>query len=373
MTLMNGLRILDLSQYVLGHYATHIMAEQGAEVIKIVQPPRPGLSGMRTSYEREFIINRNKKSLGLNLKTEAGREVFYHLVKTADVVFEGFRPGVVKRLGVDYETLKAINPGIVYASLSGYGQHGTYKDLVGHDLNYVAISGIMSMLPGMPPLNLLADIAGGSLFSIIGILMALLSRERTGAGQYVDIAMLDGLISMASWFTRVTDLEVAEHKGTPYYNMYQTKDDKYITIGCIEPHFWENLCRAINREDLIPHQLDESRRAEMIGILQEIFLTRTRDEWFDYLIDKDLCVAPVLTLNETFANDHVISRGMIMDVKHPDLGKDKQPGPALKFSNATPQNWQPAPRPGENTDQILVGLDYTPDEIKRLRQIGAVS
>jgi len=373
MMLMEDTKILDLSQYVLGHYATQIMAEQGAEIIKIEQPPRPGLSGMRTSYEREFINNSNKVSLGLNLKTSEGREIFYRLTETAVVVFEGFRPGVVKRLGIDYETLRKLNPTIVYASLSGYGQNGAYRDLVGHDINYVAVSGILSMLPGMPPLNLLADIAGGSLFSVIGILMALLSRERTGVGQYVDIAMLDGVISMASWFTRITEQEIAEYNGTPYCNMYKTKDNKYITIGCIEPHFWENLCRAVNREDLIPYQLDESRRDEIIGILQDIFRTRTRYEWFDYLIDKDLCVAPVLTPNEMFSNKHVISRGMAIDVENSALGRDKQTGPALKFSNANPQTWQPAPRRGENTNDILTGLNYTTEEIERLHQIGAVS
>ena len=373
MMLLEGIKILDLSQYVLGHYATQILAEQGAEVIRIGQPPRPGFTGERTSFEREFLNNRNKKSMGLNLKVEEGCEVFYRLAKTADVVFEGFRPGVVKRLGVDYETLCKINPKIVYASLSGYGQDGPYRDLVGHDVNYIAMSGLMSLLPGMPSLNLIGDIAGGSLFSVIGILMALLSRERTGTGQYVDVAMLDGVVSMASWFTRVTKQEIAEYSGNPYYNMYRTKDNKYITIGCIEPHFWENLCRAVGRDDLIPHQLDDSRWDEMNGILRDVFRTRTRDEWFDYLKDKELCVAPVLTMEEMFANEQVVSRGMAMDIKHPGLGKDKQVGPALKFSNATPQTWQPPPRPGENSDEILSTLGYTSEEIDRLRQTGAVS
>ncbi len=371
--LLEGTRILDLSQYVLGHYATQILAEQGAEVIRVEQPPRPGLTGKRTSYEREFANNRNKKSLGLNLKTPEGREVFYKLARTADVVFEGFRPGVVKRLCVDYDTIKTMNPRIVYASLSGYGQTGAYRDLVGHDINYLAVSGVLSMLPGMPPLNLLGDMAGGSLFSVVGILMALLARERTGRGQYVDVAMFDGVLSMASWLTRITPQEVDEYQGNVYYNMFQTKDKKSLTIGCIEPHFWENLCRALGHDQFIPYQHDPTRRDEILAAFRKTFSTRTRDEWFEYLKTKDICVGPVLTLDEALTNEHVLSRGMVIEIKDPVEGEHKQIAPALKFSEASPQPWKCPPRPGENTLEIMAALGYTREEIDRLRKTSVVS
>jgi len=350
-----------------------ILGELGAEIIKVEQPPRPGLMGKRTSFEREFLVNRNKKSIGLNLKKDEGREVFYRLTRKADVIFEGFRPGVVKRLGVDYETVRKVNPRIVYCSLSGYGQYGPYRDLVGHDINYVAMGGILSLLEGMPPLNLVGDLAGGSLFSVIGILAALLGCERTGVGQYIDVAILDGVISLASWLTRMSEEELMEYKGTPYYNMYKTKDNKYISIGCIEPHFWENLCRALNRDDLISHQHDENKRTEIFSIFQEIFRTKSRDEWLELLRQRDVCVAPVYTLEEMFSDAHVIRRGMVMDVEHPALGSVKQIGPAIKFSNAPAQIWRSPPKPGEHTDEILTELGYTGDEVSQLRQIGAVS
>ncbi|MBI2869560.1 MAG: CoA transferase [Chloroflexi bacterium] len=374
MMLLEGIRILDLSQYVLGQYATQIMAEQGADVIRIEQPPRPNMTGQRTNYFREFQNNRNKRSIGVNLKSPEGREVFYRLAKQADVIFEGFRPGVVKRLQVDYDTIRRINPRIVYASLSGYGQDGPYRNLVGHDINYLGVTGFLSLLNDpMPPVNMVGDMAGGSLFSVIGILMALLGRERSGVGQYVDIAMVDGVISMNNWFIRMTDQERDEYRGNPYYYVYPTKDDKHITIGCIEPQFWENLCRALGHEEYIPHQLDMSKRAEIKGAFLKVFRTRTRDEWFELLKQKDICAAPVYSFEEMYKDPQVVSRGMVMDVNDPSAGPAKQLGPGLKFSNAAPREWRAPPRPGENTAAVLTEAGFSPDEISSLRQTGAVS
>lgn len=271
---LQGIRVLDLSVYPPGDLCTMMLSDFGADVIKVEAPTR---SGRRTADEalsrpdvdEEILaayygLNRNKRSIILNLKTEEGLKIFYRFAEGADVIFEGFRPGVVKRLKVDYEELKKRNHSLIYCSLSGYGQDGPYKDLPGHDINYMSTAGILALNgrqgdKPIIPLNLVADFAGGSLCGVIGILLALFAREKTGEGQYVDVSMTDGAVSLMA-------LEAAEYFRTgivpsrgslsvyhsPYYDIYETKDQKLISIGAIEPQFWERLCHVIGRDDLIP-------------------------------------------------------------------------------------------------------------------------
>lgn len=269
-TPMEGIRILELTRVGPGAFCTRLLADMGAEVIKIDSPPDPkrGLPGNeREQRIRRQGLDRNKKSIVLDLKQRSSQEVFHKLAATADVVVEGFRPGIAQRLWVDYDTIHAINPRIIYCSLSGYGQTGPYKDLPGHDINYMAMAGALGMIgtrggPPVEPLNLIADLSSASLHGVIGILTALMARQHTGRGQQVDVSYVYGVVSIMSGSSALYSYildgdgpkrgESSSAGSYPYYSVYQTKDGKWFTIGCIEHHFWENFCRVIGREDLHP-------------------------------------------------------------------------------------------------------------------------
>jgi crotonobetainyl-CoA:carnitine CoA-transferase CaiB-like acyl-CoA transferase len=372
-----------------------ILADMGAEVIKVEQPAssrRGPLSGQGAGPEGENAhifssIDRNKKSIALNLKSEDGKTVFYKMVEGADVVIESNRPLVAKRLGVDYETVSRINPRIIYCSITGYGQDGPYRDMPGHDINYLALSGVLGILNGGgsgPPIVSgikLADVGGGGLQATIGILLALRARETTGKGQYVDIAMADGILSWlllpsAMYFSdgKLPEPGAIAMDGTrPGFNVYETKDGGYISLGLREPKLFENLCRAIGREDLVSEQNAPSpRREEVIAELQKIFLTRARDEWFQILKDNDVSVSPVNKLDETLSDPHFRHRKMIVELDHPDVGKVKQLGIAIKLSETPGRIERFAPDLGENSDEVLRELGYSEEEVERLRKTGAI-
>jgi crotonobetainyl-CoA:carnitine CoA-transferase CaiB-like acyl-CoA transferase len=335
-------------------------------------------------------LNRNKRSMALNLKSDKGREVFHKLAQTADVVVEGFRPGVMKRLEIDYEKIKVINPRIVYCSLSGYGQDGPYSNFSGHDINYISIAGALNILgapdrPPAVPLNLLADFAGASLHGVIGILTALIARDKTGKGQQVDIAYTDGAMSLMTWFfssyfaggCKFDRGETWLHGTYPYYGVYEAKDGKYISIGCVEPWFWENLCRALGKEEYIPycispehflHKPEGEKWQEISSYLKKVFLTRTQDDWFEFLTAKDVPVGKVYSFDEVFNDPQVLHRKMVLEIDHPALGKVKQPGIAVKLSDTPGKVRSLAPITGENTEEILRQLGYNKRQIGKLRQ-----
>ena len=390
---LEGIKVLDLSQRAPGPLCTMILADFGAEVVKIEAPQEAGISRAWSDLDlplRERVHNplhRNKKSMSLNLRLDEGKEIFYKLSKKADVILEGFRPGVVKRLGIDYETINKLNPQLVYCSLSGYGQDGPYHDLPGHDINYISIAGALGMIGNNPdgppaiPLNLVADFAGGSLHAVIGILLALMARQKIGQGQYVDIAMIDGVISLLGFSSydyfcsgripqRGGDMV---NGGFPCYNVYQTKDGGYISIGCIEVHFWENLCRALEREDFIPYQWPEEggKREEIFSFLRKTFLTKTRDEWFGLLKDS-IPTGKVYSMDEAFTDPQVLHRKMVAEIDHPKTGKVKQIGVGIKLSQTPGQIRSLAPSPGEHNDEILLSLGYTEKDIKTLRSKKAI-
>jgi len=400
MLALEDIKILDLAHLVPGSLCTMILSDLGADVIKIEAPPEVGgrgaglgLSPRGEEGRRQAAfdaLNRNKKSVGLNLRSEKGRQIFYQLAQTADVIVEGFRPGVVKRLGVDYEAIKAINSRVVYCSLSGYGQDGPYSSFSGHDVNYISIAGALDLIGttgGSPviPLNLLADFAGASLHGVMGILAALVARGKTGVGQYVDIAYTDGVISLLSWFisnhfsngAMYKRGETWLHGAYPYYGAYEAKDGKYVSIGCVEPWFWENLCRALGKEEYIPycvapehfiHKPEDDKWEEISSYLKQVFLTKTRDEWFEFLSKKDVPVGKVHTLDEFSSDPQVLHRQMVIEMDHPTVGKVKQPGIAIKLSETPGKVRTFAPLFGEHTEEVLLQLSYTDTQISELRQ-----
>jgi crotonobetainyl-CoA:carnitine CoA-transferase CaiB-like acyl-CoA transferase len=402
MLALEGVKILDLSALVPGAFCTMLLGDLGADVLKVEAPRMNVLTGTSRAVPDEeqrraaayYALDRNKKSIVLNLKSDEGRAVFYRLCQDTDVVVEGFRPGVAGRLKVDYSTISELNPRIVYCSLSGYGQDGPYSTFPGHDINYIAMAGVLGLIgssqgPPVIPLNLIADFAGAALYGALGISVALVARGRTGRGQYVDIAYMDGAISLTSWFSSgyffdgsmLNRGESWLHGAYPYYGVYETKDGKYITIGCLEPHFWENLCRLLGKEEYIPygfalehtsHKAEGRKWKEIRSWLNQVFLTRTRDEWFELLIRNDVPVGRVNTPDEVFSDPQVLHRQMVVEVDHPALGRVKQVGVAPRLSETPGKVRSLSPLRGQHTDEILRELGYERAEIKRLRHEGVV-
>jgi len=383
---LDDIRILDLSRLAPGPFCTMLLGDLGADVL-LIEPPSDSKAGQGIGggADRHNALGRNKRSIVLNLRDEAARDVFYRLAETADVVLEGFRPGVVKRLGVDYETLSAKNPRLVYCSLSGYGQTGPYAGLVGHDINYISVGGALGMIgwPDSPPaipMNVIADFAGGGLHAAYAILAALHARERTGRGQYIDAAMSDGVLyllasSVSGYFATGRAPGRGTHAlngGLPQYGVYQCRDGGWISLGSLEPHFWANLCRAMGREDFIPHQYDAARRDEVAGHFRQQFATKDRDEWFQILQQTDICAAPVYSLDEALADPHNLARDMVVDVETPD-GAVKQVGVGTKLSDTPGAVRSPQPAPGQHTDDVLASLGLDAEKIAALRESGAVA
>jgi len=383
---LDGISVLDMAWQGPGTFCSTILGDLGAEVLKVYEahPERRG-GPLVFMYPDSPIFPgwRNCKTMGLNLKTREGLSIFRKLAKTADIIIEGFRPGTTKRLGVDYDTIKKINPRIVYASLTGYGQDGPYRDVVGHDINYISIGGLLGTTrasDGTPviPRTVLADFAAGGMAAVIGILAALTARDKSGKGQYVDVSMTDAIVGlmMPVLLPALLGETVSEQGETiatgeeqrPWYNVYKTKDGKYISVGSVEPWFYANLCRLLGREDFIEHQYAEGeKRDEILRYFKQTFLTKTRDEWLKILRQKDTCVAPVYSPEEVISDPHLIARGMIAKVPHPTMGQARQIGPIIKLSKSPfkARNW--AQRFGQHTDEILLGLGYKKARIKKLR------
>ncbi|MEX0799945.1 MAG: CaiB/BaiF CoA-transferase family protein [Dehalococcoidia bacterium] len=384
MLALEGVRILDMARLGPGPHCTQILADLGAEVIK-VEVPGEGegrRAGRIIRFPGDAAIRRNSRSIAINLKSDEGREVFRRLAATADVVMEGFRPGVVKRLGVDYETIRAVKPDVVYASLTGYGQDGPYAGYVGHDINYQGLTGLLGLTgaaagPPVIPGNAIADNAGGGMNAAIGILAALLVRERTGKGQHVDSAMVDGLMTMM--FLTIDDYlrtgDVPRRGETlltglyPWYNLYETADGKYVSVGAIEPWFFENLCRLLGHEEFLDHQYAEGeKREEMFAAFRDTFRTRTRDEWVAELMPAETCVGPVYSIDEVAKDPHLRHRGMIVEE-----GGRTQVGVMVKLSETPGTIRSPGPELGGDTDAILGELGYDTSAIERLRAAGSVA
>jgi alpha-methylacyl-CoA racemase len=392
MGVLDGIKILELARVPPAEMPAMILADMGAEVLKIdsPDPERPaGEDWVRRTIHS--FTNRNKRSMTLDMKTPDGQAIFRKLAATADVIVEGFRPGVMKRLGADYETLRASNPRLIYCSLSGFGQDGPYRDYPAHDMNYLSLAGVLGLIgeagskKPVIPLNLVADYAGASLHGALGIALALFARERTGRGQHVDVSYLDTTVSLLAATPNMRFFfsdGMAPRRGEgflggsyPYYAIYETRDDKLLTIGCTEPWLWANFCKAIGRPDLErfarkPDQFVRAANREEAAArdeIEKIIKTRDRDDWYERLVKADVCVGKVYDVEEMVHDPQINHRQMIVDVEHPTQGRVRQFGVAIKLSETPGSVRSAAPLSGEHTDVVLKDLGFAAADIAGLR------
>lgn len=387
-----GYKILDCSRLLPYQYCTLLLGDLGAEVLKIEEPGRGDYgrwADLNTPGKENLafvLANRNKKSMTLNLKKEAGKAIFKKLAGQYDVLFETFRPGTMEKLGLGYPAMKKINPRIIYCSGTGYGQTGPYRSKAGHDINYLSIAGILGVtgmhtgrpvIPGVP----FADMAGGGVFPALVIIAALLGREKTRRGQYIDVAMTD---VMASFNLVNIAAALAKSSGggsRPYslqgeslcYNTFKTKDGKFISIGNLEAKFWAEFCKAIDREDLIGKQYASYQDGEeTTESLKKVFASKTQLEWVELMKTVDHCFAPVNTPEDSLEDQHLVERGMITKMADPQRGETIQIGFPALFSEDLNYKRSPAPFLGEDTITTLQDLGYRAHEIEDLRKNGAI-
>jgi crotonobetainyl-CoA:carnitine CoA-transferase CaiB-like acyl-CoA transferase len=400
---LEGIRVLDTTRYLPGPFCTMWLGDMGADVIKIEETERrgveyasvfPDLFKNLDKDKKEDLINayqftnRNKRSICINLKSKEGKNIFYKLAKTADIVVVESRPGVSKRLGIDYETLRKVNIRLIQCEISTFGQTGPYHNLPSHDPNCLGLAGVLGfmrtsdrryVLPGVP----IGDLGGG-MQAVIGILLALQAREKTGRGQFVDISMYSGMLYwLAVRWGQIYFLRgIQEKPGERPSHVYQTKDAKHIVISPPEPWMWERLCRSLGLEEYIPYRekavmgpVTDPKCEEICSRLAEVFRTKTRDDWFQLLaFEADTCAAPVYeTLEEVFSDPQAQHLQMLVDVDHPSLGKVKQVGIPIKLSDTPGHIKMLPPKPGQHTEEILRQLGYDEPKIKALRNARVIA
>lgn len=388
--MLKGYVILDLSRLFPGPYCTMVLSDLGADVTKVEEPGRgdhmrayPPYYGTEGALYTQ--INRNKKSVALDLRKEKGREVFYRLVSRSDVVVESFRPDVKNRLGIGYEDLKKINDKIIYCSVSGFGQDGPYRDLPGHDLNLIGLAGLAGLYrkegeaPGIPTVPV-ADLGGGALVALSGILAALLAREKTGQGTFIDVAMFDGLFP---WLLEpLAALLGGGQDASPpsifsgkmaCYNIYPTADGRYLTVAAVEAWFWANLCRLTGREDYLSHQFTPEKQAGMREYFSEFFRQKPLADCLEELRAHGVCCGPLNNLEEAVADPQAVHRGLVLETEHPRYGRLNQLRMPLRFSNFSPAGVRlPAPRLGEHTREIMTSAGYSAEEISAMARDGFI-
>jgi alpha-methylacyl-CoA racemase len=386
---LDDLRVLDLSRYGVGLTATMVLGDMGADVIHVEAPRRPQggaratmhSPGPRTEREaRTYAPNRNKRSIVVDLKTQAGREIVLALAETADIVYEGFRPGVATRLGVDYETLRARNPRLIYCSVSGFGHEGPYAQRAGHDLTYLAVTGALLppgvTEPSLPPVQI-ADF-GAMLHSLVAVLTALHQRERTGSGAFVDAAILDGVLSMlTSQVSRqqtTNDVErtLADryYGPAPFYNLYRASDGGWIAIACTDPRSWRRLCDVLALADFHDALADRSAWDDGRTAVAAAVAGGPRAEWLARFDAADIPHAPVLTTDEAIRDPHLVHRGAYLPVAGEEPAV--MVAPTLRVGGLRGGVHRPTPRAGEHTSEILRTLGYAEDRIGELLADGVI-
>jgi alpha-methylacyl-CoA racemase len=391
MRALENLKILDFTTLVPGPFATMMLADMGADVLRIESPTRPDMlrsmppfaDGQSTAHGT---LNRNKRSIALDLKNPEAVAIAKRLVEDYDIVIEQFRPGVMQRLGLSYKQLLEINPKLIYCSVTGYGQTGPYRDRAGHDNNYLSISGLngysgrggdRTPIMGMP----VADIAGGSMHAVIGILAAVNQRHISGEGQQIDISMTDAMFSLNALFgstylgagVEPTSGSMSLNGGS-FYDYYRTSDNRYLSIGSLEPQFFQVLCETLEDDRLLAlgNQQDPEIQQALRAHLDEIIARKTLAQWREIFRDKEACVEPVLTFPEACEFQDAAQRAMIVDVKTPTGGSQRQVGSALKLSKSSPKYGTSGGAIGQHSLEILDELGFDSDAIAALQSSGAV-
>jgi crotonobetainyl-CoA:carnitine CoA-transferase CaiB-like acyl-CoA transferase len=388
---LEGVRILDLTRLLPGGYATLLMADLGADVVKVEEPGKGDYIRWTPPIVGEFsaahiALNRNKRSITLNLKSEQGRDVFKKLAGGFDVVIESFRPGVMERLGLGYDELSALNPGLVYCAISGYGQDGPRSQVAGHDANYIGYAGVLSIIgeegrrPVLPGVQI-GDLAGGGMAAVIAVLAALHARSVTGKGDFCDISMMDGA---ASWLSihaadyvaskQVPQRERMHLSGDhPCYRVYPASDG-WLTIGALEPQFWSALCSALGKDHLSGEAFAAGdRRAEVIAELEETFASKTRAEWMAELDGLDVCVGPVNDMAEAFEDPQLRHREMFFETDVPTAGTWTHVGNPIKLAgHRADVTRRPPPKMGEHTSEVLAEAGVSGSDIEGFRSAGVV-
>jgi len=388
-----GVRILDLTRLLPGGYATQLLADWGADVIKVEDPrggdpsrwSQPIVDGTSIYF---LALNRNKRSLAIDLKAPEGRDALLRLIATADVIVESFRPGVMERLGLGPQQLRAQFPRLIYCAITGYGQDGPASQRAGHDLNYLGYAGLLDMnrgspdaMPTLPPTQI-ADLAGGALPAVMGILAALVGRSVNGQGDMVDVSMLDcslALQPLAAALALATGSaprpgQPQLHGGDPVYGIYATGDGRHVTLAALEPKFWERFCQLVQHPEWIPlHGVtDPTRRERLRQEIATLFATRSQAEWLALLAEEDACVGPVLTLDEALAAPQIQARGMLRAAATGNEQLTQALAPVPRLANAAPPPRRPPPLLGEHSDAVLAEAGLTKGEIAALRKAGVV-
>jgi crotonobetainyl-CoA:carnitine CoA-transferase CaiB-like acyl-CoA transferase len=385
---LQGLRVLDLSRLLPGPYATLVLADLGADVVKLEDPSggdylrfMPPMAGEQSGWFHA--LNRNKRSLSLDLRRPEGPPTLLRLARTFDVVVESFRPGVLDRLGVGWEALSRENPRIVLCSISGYGQDGPYRDRAGHDIDYVALAGVLALNGPperpVPPGVQVADVAGGSWPAVAGILAALVGRASSGRGAWVDIAMAEGALALLALQQGAADAEGRALRrggeqlngGSACYGVYRARDGGFVALGALEPKFFRGFCEAVGRPELALAQFD-GNGAGPRAALEEVFLSRTRAEWAEFAARHDVCVMPVLEGDEPRRDPQLVHRRSFVAVPTPWEGRE-MPGLASPVRlRGVEAPLRPAPRLGADSDEVLSGCGFTADEVAALRRAGVL-
>lgn len=381
---LSNVKILDLTQLLPGPFCSKLLADFGAEVVKIERPgigdlartaggPKKGSDTASFHY-----LNGNKKSLTLDLKTDEGRKVFLDLARGYDVILDSSRPGTMEKMGLGYDQIKEVNPKIIFCSISGFGQSGPYKAKAAHDLNIIGLSGVLDMTgeqggPPVMPAVQIADI-GSALYACIAVLLAIIERERKGTGQYIDISMMDSAISFLSIHAAdfFTTGQIPRRGGGilsggfACYNIYKTKDGRYMTLAGLEPHLWKEACVALGFESLVPKQYDAAVQETVKKEFDDMFSQKTMKEWVEFFKGKNVLCEPVLNIEETFSHPQAIESGIKTKVEHDSLGTIEGLGVPIRFLKLGKMPPGQSPSLGQHTGQILKGLGYKEEQIQNL-------
>ncbi len=383
---LDGVRVLDFASVGPAARASRMLADYGATVVKIGPTPKDGGVQIVPPFYA-YSGHRGMQRALIDLKATEGREAFLRMATSADVIIESFRPGVVDRLGVGFGNVKAVNPRIVYCSTSGYGQTGPYRDWAAHDVNYLALGGFLDCTgrrpDGSPPLPgaTVADIAAGGMQATLAIMAALLRRGKTGEGEHLDVSIADGVMAMMSLFVDEY-LATGTEPGPGHYiltgryacyDVYRCRDDRYLSVGAIEPQFWRNLCLALDLEQYAGHQMDDDRQDEIRSAFADRFSTRDRDAWAAELGPADCCVAPVLTVAEAVVDPHYAARGVIADAVHETEGAFRQAAPIWAGTTRPHGPYAVRDATVTDTDELLRDAGYEPAAIAGLRKAGVIA